>query len=90
MPSNPASLYSTNRARSTTAGKCDSGGACSPAMTVCYGDVPDAACGYWLDELADGFVGPWSESPWTVESVGCRLVYLYGNARLKYITLRGV
>ena len=33
----------------------------TPAMTVCLGPDPNATCGYWLDELADGFVGPWSE-----------------------------
>ena len=31
-------------------------------MTVCAGAGPNASCSGWLDELSDGFVGPWSDT----------------------------
>jgi hypothetical protein len=61
MGSNPTALYSVNRLRSSTVGDCTRDGACSPAMTICSGAGPNASCGYWLDEIADGFSGPWSD-----------------------------
>ena len=64
LPSNPVAMYSTNRPRSSTVGSCshDYTDGCSPAMAVCSGDGPNASCSMWLDELDDGFVGPWSET----------------------------
>ena len=65
LPSNPVAMYSTNRPRSTTVGSCshDYTKGCSPAMTVCESaGGPNASCSVWLDELADGFVGPWSST----------------------------
>ena len=58
MPSFPVAMCSVVRTRSSTIGECTRDAPCTPAMTQCFSN---STCGYWLDELADGFVGPWSE-----------------------------